>query len=130
MTRDNIERLALYARTKNEVRRIALNMEQARRYSPPPSFVKEGDTRTTGYRERFGTEECWELDALSPTVPSPTPERTSRSRHLLPHPSSSGYDATASRAGESSNETPRISRARRNRSRLVAYSPSAIASDS
>jgi hypothetical protein len=68
MTRDNIERLALYARAEIEVRRIALNMEQVRRFSPPPSFVKEGDTRTTGYRERFGTEECWELDALSPTV--------------------------------------------------------------
>jgi len=68
MTRDNIERLALYARADIEVRRIALNLDQVRRYSPPPSFVKEGDTRTTGYRERFDTDECWELDALSPTV--------------------------------------------------------------
>jgi hypothetical protein len=34
----------------------------------PPNFVKEGDTRTSGYREQFGTDECWELDALSPTV--------------------------------------------------------------
>src|SRR6516165_5027467 len=68
MTRDNIERLALYARAEIEVRRIPLNMEQVQRYSPPPSFVKEGDTRTTGYRERFGTDECWELDALSPAV--------------------------------------------------------------
>ena len=38
------------------------------RYQPPPNFVKEGDTRTSGYREQFGTDECWELDALSPTV--------------------------------------------------------------
>jgi hypothetical protein len=68
MTRDNIKRLALYARADIEVRRIALNMDQVRLYRPPPSFVKEGDTRTTGYRERFGTDECWELDALSPTV--------------------------------------------------------------
>jgi hypothetical protein len=68
MTRDNIERLTLYARTEVEVRRIALNMEQVQRYNPPPSFVKEGDTRTTGYREHFGTDECWELDALSPTI--------------------------------------------------------------
>jgi hypothetical protein len=30
--------------------------------------VKEDDTRTSGYRERFGTDECWELDALNPTV--------------------------------------------------------------
>jgi hypothetical protein len=68
MTRDNIERLALYARAEIEVRRIALNMDQVRRFNPPPSFVKEGDTRTSGYRTRFGTDECWELDALSPTV--------------------------------------------------------------
>jgi hypothetical protein len=68
MTRDNIERLALYARQEVEVRRIALNMDQVRHHNPPPSFVKDGDTRTSGYRERFGTDECWELDALSPTL--------------------------------------------------------------
>src|SRR5215510_3822500 len=68
MTRDNIERLALYARADIEVRRIALNLDQVRRYNPPPSFVKEGDTRTSGYRDRFGTDECWELDALAPNV--------------------------------------------------------------
>jgi hypothetical protein len=68
MTRDNIERLALYARQEVEVRRIALNLDQVREFNPPPSIVKDGDTRTTGYRERFGTDECRELDALSPTV--------------------------------------------------------------
>ena len=51
-----------------EVRRIALNMDQVRQYNPPPNFVKDGDTRTSGYRERFRTDQCWELDALSPTV--------------------------------------------------------------
>jgi hypothetical protein len=43
-------------------------MDQVRQYGPPPNFVKESDTRTSGYREHFGTDECWELDALSPTV--------------------------------------------------------------
>jgi hypothetical protein len=57
MTRDNVERLALYARADIEVRRIALNMDQVRRHNPPPSFVKEGDSRTSGYRSRFGTDE-------------------------------------------------------------------------
>jgi hypothetical protein len=66
MTRDIIERLALYARHEIEVRRIALNMEQTR--GLPANFVKEKDTRTGGYRQRFGTDECWELDALSPTL--------------------------------------------------------------
>ena len=68
MTRDNTERLALYARAEIKVRRIALILDQVERFNPPPSFVKEGDTRTSGYRERFGTDECWELDALPPTV--------------------------------------------------------------
>src|SRR5262249_51695465 len=68
MTRDNVDRLELYARAEIEVRRIALNLDQVRRYNPPPSFVKEDDTRTSGYRDRFGTDECWELDALAPTV--------------------------------------------------------------
>jgi hypothetical protein len=68
MTRDNSERLALYARDEVEVRRIALNMNQVRQYAPPPNFAKETDTLFDAYVERFGTEECWELDALSPTV--------------------------------------------------------------
>jgi hypothetical protein len=68
MTRDNIERLKLYARADIEVRRIALNLDQVREFNPPPSFVKDKDTRTSGYRERFGTDRCWELDALAPDV--------------------------------------------------------------
>ena len=68
MTRDLTERLARYARTPIEVRRIALNLDQVRQHSPPPNFVKEGDARTDAYKAQFGTDECWELDALSPTV--------------------------------------------------------------
>jgi hypothetical protein len=68
MTRDNTERLALYARHDIEVHRIALNLDQVRRYRPPANFAKESDPRYAGYVSRFGTEECWELDALSPTV--------------------------------------------------------------
>ena len=67
MTRDNTERLELYARREVEVRRIALNIDQVRRYNPPPNFAKEDDTRYAAYVEQFG-EECWELDALCPTV--------------------------------------------------------------
>jgi hypothetical protein len=68
MTRDNIARLALYARAEIEVRRIALNMDQVQQHNPPENFVKEKDTRTAAYRKRFGTDKCWELDALPPTV--------------------------------------------------------------
>jgi hypothetical protein len=68
MTRDVRDRLELYARRPVEVRRIALNMDQVERYSPPPNFAKEADTRFDDYVATFGTEECWELDALSPAV--------------------------------------------------------------
>jgi hypothetical protein len=68
MTRDVRDRLALYARRPVEVRRVALTMGQVQQYNPPPNFAKEADTRFNGYVEAFGTQECWELDALSPTV--------------------------------------------------------------
>ena len=68
MTRDVRDRLALYARQPVEVRRVALNLDQVRQHNPPPNFAKEADTRFNGYVKTFGTRECWELDALSPTV--------------------------------------------------------------
>src|SRR5258708_36358329 len=68
MTRDNRDRLAMFARQSVEVRRLALNMDQVERYGPPPNFAKETDTRYAAYVEQFGTTECWELDALAPTV--------------------------------------------------------------
>jgi hypothetical protein len=68
MTRDIRERLALYARHPIEVRRIGLNKDQVERYRPPPNFAKDTDTRAERYKEMMGTDECWELDALSPTV--------------------------------------------------------------
>jgi hypothetical protein len=45
MTRDITERLELYAQEEIEVRRLALTMEQVRRYRPPPNFAKEDDSR-------------------------------------------------------------------------------------
>jgi hypothetical protein len=68
MTKDVERRLELYARAPVEVRRIALNMRQVERYRPPPNFAKEKDANTPKYRREFGTDECWELDALAPDV--------------------------------------------------------------
>ncbi len=68
MTRDLERRLSIHARDEIEVRRVALNMDQVQRYRPPPNFVKENDRSAGGYRARFGTDECWELDALAPDV--------------------------------------------------------------
>lgn len=67
MTRDNDDRLSLFARMGIEVDRIALNMSQIEEHRPPPNPVKETDSRKDGYKERFG-DESWELDALSPPV--------------------------------------------------------------
>src|SRR5262249_1429555 len=68
MTRDTIARLEKYALYPVEVKRIALTMDQVQQYSLPPNYVEETDTRTSGYRQQFGTDECWELDALPPDV--------------------------------------------------------------
>jgi hypothetical protein len=67
MTRDNADRLTMFARYGIEVRRIALNMDQVLQYNPPPNPAKETDSRAAPYIERFG-ESSWELDALEPTV--------------------------------------------------------------
>jgi hypothetical protein len=66
MHRDNVERLAFYAGQEIEVRRIALTLDQAR--GLPTNPVKDSDSRTAKYRREFGISDCWELDALSPTV--------------------------------------------------------------
>lgn len=72
MTRDNNDRLNLFlSKAESEgavtVRRLALNMDQIERYSPPPNPAKTTDARFAGYLARFG-EHSWELDALEPTV--------------------------------------------------------------
>ena len=68
MTRNVRERLKMYAGHAIEVRRIALNIDQARRYRLPPNSAKETDSNYAAYVREFGTRECWELDALSPAV--------------------------------------------------------------
>lgn len=47
--------------------RIALNMDQIRKYNPPPNPAKMTDSRSTSYVDNFG-DESWELDALEPSV--------------------------------------------------------------
>jgi hypothetical protein len=67
MTRDNRDRLAMFARQAVEVRRLALNFAQIEQYSPPPNFAKESDSRYASYVDQYG-DNCWELDALDPDV--------------------------------------------------------------
>ncbi len=69
MTRDNQDRLSMFADGEEiEVRRLALNMDQIRRYRPPPNPAKETDSRIGGYLDQYGTASSWELDALDPKV--------------------------------------------------------------
>ena len=51
-----------------EVCRVALNLDQVREHDLPPNYAKETDRRFPAYVEELGTRECWELDALEPTV--------------------------------------------------------------
>lgn len=67
MTRDNQERLSMFAGTPILVQRLALNMAQIEQYQPPPNPAKITDSRFQSYKERYG-ESSWELDALEPMV--------------------------------------------------------------
>jgi len=51
-----------------EFRRVALNMDQIQRFSPPPFWAKESSSRYDKYVAEHGTTDAWELDALDPHV--------------------------------------------------------------
>ncbi|MBG94846.1 MAG: hypothetical protein CL793_06295 [Chloroflexi bacterium] len=67
MTRDNLERLSIFAENDVEVRRLALNMDQVEEHQPPPNPAKITDARFRSYASKYG-EESWELDALQPSM--------------------------------------------------------------
>ena len=67
MTRDNEHRLIKYSDGHVDVERIGLNMDQVRKYNPPPNYAKASSSRYDGYVAEYGAE-CWELDALDPGV--------------------------------------------------------------
>jgi len=72
MTDDIIKRFKLFCRahdmTPPTVERLALTMKQVRQYKPPPNPAKQSDSRYKGYVKKFGITDCWELDALEPSV--------------------------------------------------------------
>lgn len=67
MTRDNADRLRMFAGVPVQVVRLALNMAQIEQYGPPPNPTKLTDSRAASYIETYG-DESWELDALDPAV--------------------------------------------------------------
>jgi hypothetical protein len=50
-----------------EIIPLALNMEQIKKFNPPPNPAKMTDSRANGYIKEFGRM-SWELDALKPDV--------------------------------------------------------------
>lgn len=67
MTRDNADRLSMFAGAPVQVVRLALNYSQVEEYNPPPNPAKMSDSRAADYVSKYG-ESSWELDALNPTV--------------------------------------------------------------
>lgn len=74
MTEDVIRRMGLFMGGL-KVNRIALNMDQIRKYNPPPNPAKLTDTRAAAYIDEFG-KDSWELDALEPQVIGALVEKT------------------------------------------------------
>lgn len=67
MTRDNRDRLSMFAGVPVTVVRLALNHNQVEEHNPPPNPTKLSDPRAEDYISKFG-HTCWELDALDPRM--------------------------------------------------------------
>ena len=67
MTRDNANRLRIFAEDFVDIERLALNFDQIELYNPPPNPAKSTDSRFPNYHALHGNE-SWELDALDPRV--------------------------------------------------------------
>lgn len=65
MTRDNSDRLSMFAGVPIQVVRLGLNWNQIEELRPPPNPAKSEDPRFADYRAKYGLE-SWELDALPP----------------------------------------------------------------
>lgn len=64
MVRDVKDRLIDFKKDVNVIP-VALNMEQIKKFSPPPNPAKISDPRAAWYIEKYGVV-SWELDALPP----------------------------------------------------------------
>ena len=67
MSRDIIDRNKLFNNCNMKFKRLALNMNQVDEFMPPPNPTKVTDSRASEYISKYGYE-CWELDALEPSV--------------------------------------------------------------
>jgi hypothetical protein len=67
MVRDIGVRLKEFGVERLEVRKLALTMEQVKKYRPPPNPAKTTDSRYENYAAEHGRQ-SWEVDALPPNV--------------------------------------------------------------
>lgn len=67
MVRDIADRLREFGVERLEVQKLALTMEQVKKYRPPPNPAKTTDSRYENYAAEHGTQ-SWEVDALPPNV--------------------------------------------------------------
>jgi len=65
LTDDLERRFHKYGAENVAIERVALNIDQVRKYKLAPNPTKKADPRTEWYIEQFG-DQCWELDALDP----------------------------------------------------------------
>lgn len=82
--------------------RLALNMNQIKRYKPPPNPAKMSDPRADEYIREYGSE-SWELDALDPAVLADMVERGIR--RLLDIPK---YEAAVAREAAEKEDLDRV----------------------
>jgi len=104
MSRDIQDRNSLFDNLCLEFHRLALNMDQIEQYGPPPNPTKLTDSRATGYIRDYG-HECWELDALEPSVISDLIER-----NVLLYRDETPYLAVKRREGEEKDRLREIAR--------------------
>jgi hypothetical protein len=66
MTRDLQERLAIFLEIEEpQIKRMALSLEQVKRWNLAPNPTNPKDARFASYVRRYGRK-CWELDAIEP----------------------------------------------------------------
>lgn len=67
MVRDIQKRIREYG-ADVDIKNVALNLDQVKKFNLPPQPVKETDPRKEKYKKETGLNTCWELDALPPDV--------------------------------------------------------------
>lgn len=67
MVRDIRDRLMEFGVEWLTVKKVALTMDQVKRYNPPPNPAKMSDSRASAYVAKHGRK-SWEVDALPPEV--------------------------------------------------------------